>query len=339
MNNQNKNSDFYIRLGYLRQIGNFLAESGHNLQPLLRDAEYRALEQKNSGEYVSLSVASRWLALMQRISGDPHFGLRIGAKLFHASHGFLGHILFNSPTLRTSIEVGRKYQPTLYNFLDYRLLVRDDVASIRICPAIQLGPGADLFYDIALVFVNDLIRSNGKGRAILAVRFTRPQPEDTSVYADTFQAPLEFGSRFNEIEFESWILDVPSNLYDEYLFTQAIEQCDKQLRRVMPNSDVSDTVIDLLKKNFGHDLKLADVSNQLRISPRTLRRRLLEEGTNFQALKRHTRCNAAAEYLAHTSLSVAEIASRLGYPDSSSFGKAFRQWKGLTPRQYRNKYA
>ena len=43
----------------------------------------------------------------------------------------------------------------------------------------------------------------------------------------------------------------------------------------------------------------------------------------------------AGWYLAHTRLSVEEIAARLGYADTSNFSRTYRRWFGRTPSQAR----
>lgn len=48
------------------------------------------------------------------------------------------------------------------------------------------------------------------------------------------------------------------------------------------------------------------------------------------------RLNAAKELLLDDTLSIQEIASRTGYPDSFSFSKQFKKYTALTPREFRS---
>ncbi|MNF12313.1 HTH-type transcriptional regulator VirS [compost metagenome] len=72
------------------------------------------------------------------------------------------------------------------------------------------------------------------------------------------------------------------------------------------------------------------------MSASTLRRRLSEEGQNYQALKDSIRRELAIAWLAQPQLGLGEIAERLGFADSSSFYKAFRKWFGCNPGHYRS---
>jgi AraC-like DNA-binding protein len=81
------------------------------------------------------------------------------------------------------------------------------------------------------------------------------------------------------------------------------------------------------------------VARRLAMSPRTIQRRLALEGTSFSALVQETRDALARYYLGATTMTVAEIALLLGFDEPNSFYRAFREWSGNTPRQYRARAA
>ena len=77
------------------------------------------------------------------------------------------------------------------------------------------------------------------------------------------------------------------------------------------------------------------VACKLRMSTRTLQRRLKQENTSFQALLNNTRQTLAEHYFTKSTLPIVEISFLLGYEDSNSFYRAFRNWTGKTPEQAR----
>ena len=79
------------------------------------------------------------------------------------------------------------------------------------------------------------------------------------------------------------------------------------------------------------DFKLARVAAKLAMSPRSLQRRLLEEGAVFKALVDDTRLRLALDFLRHGGHTLTEIAFLLGYSEVSAFHRAFKRWTGLTP--------
>ena len=72
----------------------------------------------------------------------------------------------------------------------------------------------------------------------------------------------------------------------------------------------------------------------MRLSARTLQRKLAAEATSFQALADDVRAEAARELLSAGRLGVGQIALELHYADVSTFVRAFKRLVGLTPGEY-----
>ena len=79
----------------------------------------------------------------------------------------------------------------------------------------------------------------------------------------------------------------------------------------------------------------ADIASRLYMSASTLRRRLIDEGTSYGKIKDEIRQAAAIEHLSQEQYKIHEIASILGYAETSSFIRSFRKWTGMTPKAYR----
>ena len=63
------------------------------------------------------------------------------------------------------------------------------------------------------------------------------------------------------------------------------------------------------------------------------------EGAGFQQIKDELRRDAAIEYLLHTPLPLLDIANRVGFSEASTFHRAFKQWTGVAPGEYRLTHA
>jgi len=73
------------------------------------------------------------------------------------------------------------------------------------------------------------------------------------------------------------------------------------------------------------------------MSPRTLRRRLEQEGTSWRQILDRVRFEACETRMLEPSLSLTEIAAELGYSDQAHFTRAFRRWTGEAPSAYRRR--
>jgi len=78
---------------------------------------------------------------------------------------------------------------------------------------------------------------------------------------------------------------------------------------------------------------VADVAFEMHMTPRTLQRRLMEEGGSFKDLLNRARKQLAEGYIRAGSRSQKEIAFLLGFADISHFSRAFKSWFGCPPGQ------
>jgi AraC-like DNA-binding protein len=85
----------------------------------------------------------------------------------------------------------------------------------------------------------------------------------------------------------------------------------------------------------GGELSIGSVARRLAITPRTLQRRLAEEGTTYDTLREVMRKEAAEVFLDNPQLSISEVAYLVGFSEPGAFHRAFRRWHNSTPQQFR----
>ncbi|ROO87851.1 AraC family transcriptional regulator [Actinocorallia herbida] len=81
--------------------------------------------------------------------------------------------------------------------------------------------------------------------------------------------------------------------------------------------------------------QLAEVARHLNFTEQTLRRRLREESTSYREIKENIRRDIAVQRLINSSMPVQQIGELVGYAEARAFTRAFRQWTGSSPSQYR----
>jgi len=86
---------------------------------------------------------------------------------------------------------------------------------------------------------------------------------------------------------------------------------------------------------LGRKPSMGEVALQLQINVRTLRRHLVAENTSWRHLIDDVNSVLAEELLAMKSLTIEEVAERVGYSEVSNFTHAFKRWKGVSPSQFR----
>ena len=99
---------------------------------------------------------------------------------------------------------------------------------------------------------------------------------------------------------------------------------------------VEDQLIGLLPSGRA---RAAVVAEQLGMSERSFRRRLVQESTNFGEVLDRLRNRLALRYLEEEQVSLKQIAWLLGYSELGAFNHAFKRWTGTSPGQMRKQRA
>lgn len=95
-----------------------------------------------------------------------------------------------------------------------------------------------------------------------------------------------------------------------------------------------------MKDKFMKTFSLDDLALDLGISPRHFKRRFKNAtGDSPLAYLQRIRIEAAKRKLERTMETINEITWQIGYEDSNSFRKLFRKHTGLSPREYRDRFA
>jgi AraC-like DNA-binding protein len=115
------------------------------------------------------------------------------------------------------------------------------------------------------------------------------------------------------------------------------ERCELILARLGAAGGFVDRVRAELLTGSHRFADLDTVARALAVSPRTLCRRLKEEGSSFRLVLSEVRKGLALDYLESSDLPLEEIAALLGYQDAANFNRAFQKWVDQAPGRYRRR--
>ena len=152
-----------------------------------------------------------------------------------------------------------------------------------------------------------------------------------------FQAPIRFNQPQLAMRFDARWLQLPVVQSPQSLREFLAGAPANLIVKYRDSNDLTDRIRRQLRKRLDSELpSLNEVAGALALTPQTLRRRLLEQGRGFQQIKDELRRDTAIDYLVQTTLPLVEIASRVGFSDASTFHRAFKQWTGVAPGEYRS---
>ena len=321
-------------------IDAILARGGDPDQVLRSVGLNRAAVSSPHG-FMPCSDFSRLLEAAAEATGDDCFGLHLGEHYHPKNVGPLTYVVLNSPTFAVGIDNIARYLRVLNDAARVSLVMEGKWAYIR-HQLINLTIEAPRqHHEYGLVVVLNMIRlMAGTQWAPVEAQFAHQAPRDTAEHTRVFGAPVSFGCPTNALLVEPEFLDRHVPAADERLYRILRRYLDSVLKE-MPRED---SVLGEIRRVVGESLrdgdpKLAQVAGKLTTTPRTLQRRLREQGVDFKRVVDDTRRRFSLNYLRDPKHTLTEIAYLLGYSEVSAFNRAFKRWTGATPSSYRRKVA
>lgn len=154
-----------------------------------------------------------------------------------------------------------------------------------------------------------------------------------------FGCRIRIGAKCNRLTLHRRDLDRPFVSYNEELLEILTPVLDRSLDEQQRSRSITEMVKWIMKRSLTRGRPdIQAVAKELSMSDRTLQRRLTDENTSFKILLTKARHEQAREYLADPSLDIKEVAFLIGYEDQNSFYRAFRQWEGDTPSNWRTEH-
>ena len=273
------------------------------------------------------------------LAGDPSYGLHLGASLDTREYGLLGFLALNSPTLMDA----------LINLQRFYKIVREDgefeIERIGAWVALRLRESnpalrgvrqnADFIAATIVRGCRDLTR-----QAICPVRveFMYPEPTEKVEYADILGCPVMFGAEWTTLIYAEETTRLPVQGANDKLLPILELACQKVLGPATPKGqdlvrEVRQLIIERLPAGSANFEAIADA---LKMSSKTLERRLAERGQSFSALLDATRYETVKHYLEETDMRLSQVAYMAGYTEPATLVRAFKRWTGATPTQFRD---
>ncbi len=287
-------------------------------------------------EYVpSEKVYALWETVMREL-GDPGFPVR-AAMIPRAEMRSLVALLATSlPTVEDAARSTTRYWRAVSASTRWELSRTRGGATLTFSGlgTTRLGERCSAEYAVA-----DLIataRGAVPGFTPSAASFAHSAPTDARPHRAAFGCEVHFSARATGVSLSSAALRVRLSTEVPAL----ANALSSQLRHALddaPATDASaallrDAAVDLLLA--GQRPSVAAVAQRLAISPRTLQRRIRDDGKTFQAIVADVQRTLAFELLGAPGRAMKETAHLLGFSGTRAFDRAFRRWTGQTPTDY-----
>lgn len=273
--------------------------------------------------------------IITRLGDQPGRGIDVGGFSTLGRTGVLGFMFLTSATVREGFERALPYLALAPSHM--RLSIESDGEHDYLA-----ADESDIPTDIRPFIVE---RDMGGVAAVLRganVHLvpdrleTTLDPERTELLAAAWSmtADVRPNQGRNRIAFPLGMIDAALPQADSNTARMAERQCQQLLERRLSRVGVAGQVRSRILHNQQAFPSMQQVADELHLDPRTLRRRLTDEGTSFRSVVADVR-RARAEQLLTGSLAIEAIAEQLGYAETASFTHAFTRWTGSSPSQFR----
>jgi AraC-like DNA-binding protein len=284
------------------------------------------------------SVEAAW-QLAESLTRDAAVGIHLAESLPRGALDLVEYAFRSSASLVSGLERLARYGRVMSDRVSARVEGNGDctLLFVRDTGPAALHPGRSEFaLAAALKFARE---GTGVDLTPLQVCFSHPAPEDRFEHRRYFRTDVRFGAGSTSMILSAADAMRPLAGADDALSAIVRRRLDKLLheREARHTGSLTARVRHILVDQLGEKTLTPQLAaDALAISPRTLSRRLAEEGTSFRVLLDDVRREFACALLHDRSLSVGDVAFFLQYSEPAAFHRSFRRWTGLTPRAFRH---
>ncbi len=286
---------------------------------------------------VSARLAIRLWEEVARASRDPSFGLLLGEAVGMAGLNLAGQMLAASATLAEGFKRILAYGRVFNDAHTMHWTPTPDGAVLWFT-ARDLGysvPYHAMEFAFAWSIVTARALTDGKASPT-EVRFEHGPSGDGAEHARIFRCQARFHAERYEIHVTHEVLALPVKTANADL-AEILDSHAKMLLAKLPPRAL---LVDRVRTAIACGLPLGrggleHVAKELHVSPRSLQRRLRDEGSSYNEVLDEVRHALATQRLGESDCAVGEVAFALGFSDPSAFHKAFVRWTGRSPGQWR----
>jgi AraC-like DNA-binding protein len=284
---------------------------------------------------VSYSLLLKLMALAREVTGDPKLGLH-GAMTEGGTLLVLETLFRSGRTARDALERAVRFQRLLHESCRFRLEDHAEVcvAHFGIKDGLEFPPAVAEFFAASLILaLRKLNVPLGGG----CLHFAHAAPEGPEEYEEVLGLRVHFDGGGNRLVLPVSNLEHPLPDADPELVKTLELHAERLLDRLPRARPYAERVrrLALTELPGGHPT-LNRMARLLRTSPRTLRRRLEQDGTTYHGVLDELRRDLALSYLKERTMEIEQVAFLLGFSDASALRRAFRRWTGHSLAEHRD---
>lgn len=285
-------------------------------------------------QMVDLRVFHQLVKHAIQYSGEPALGLIVGSML-QPCHSPVGIAAVTSDTLGQSLQTVSRYGRLLFGPLEFRL---DIAGRLSVLSVGSIGPLTEthIFVMQSIVGYYCRLLETLLGHPVDELSVGLPYPPQAGNEEPCFRyvRRATFGHECLMLQLPATLLTWRLSSANEKAFAEASQACER-MESELSRGSFAQRVARILLERLALNPGAEELAGILGVSAQTLARRLSLSGLTYSEIKDELRRAHARWYLQNTDLQLKVIASQLGFENSTSFGRKFKDWYGVVPSSMR----
>jgi AraC-like DNA-binding protein len=298
-------------------------------------------EYENSAQVPLKVLLKAWYAAMA-LTDNPLLSLSSEANAHPTDFGVLGSLVMHSSTLGQALETANKLESMINpNFLSKVYVLNGECINQVECLTLHddelLRPMIEMDMAFTIGMAKFLTRQTIAQEHLWRVEFKHKPAGPIENYERLLEAKVLFGCEHNRLVFDPVLLAVETynpNLDVYNILAKSVANNEAYTL----GQNTSRRIKSFILSRIGKEVPTQEAAAQhLNISISTLKKQLNAEDSGFQKLLSDIRMEKAEDLLQDNSLSISEIAERLGFAYVNNFTRAFKRCHGCTPLEYKER--
>lgn len=321
---------------YLHQVAEKISDMGVDLHEWLARSQLQKCQLDDVKHTLSFSTFRQLILDALSMTQEPALGLLIGSRLLLNTHGVLGYAAMNCGSLQQAIEVLGQYSLLRTPLVTLNHQISGQQLRVTITENFPLGDIRKPMHEVTMLGVKNVVDYLAAGsQPVTQVMFCFAAPPYAALAAEIFQCEVVYDQPWTGFLLPADTAAKPLNRADPNTYREALMICQRELDKIIQDESLAMRVRRVLIERSNAFPSLQLTARLFHMTPRTLHRNLLEEGTSYRGILEAVRHSLAIEHLKSDHLSIQEIAFALGYTDLANFRRAFKRWEGLAPSDFR----
>lgn len=258
---------------------------------------------------------------------DPAIGLHLFSRFTRQDWHVLAYMGFFAADVRQSLDSWVRYAGLASAMDSVRYVQNGERIGVQI--SVDVPPALEryLVEHYMTMAITQLRHASEHSFMPLHVCFRHRRPDYAQEYSALFGEQLSFAAEANQLWFDETIMALPMPGHNQAMFEVVCSELDRRLAQQQRFGGVAGKVAELARQQLlhGETPTLEHFAGNLHQTPRTLRRRLQEQGLTFRQLLDTVRAELDG-YLEMQGLTRAQITEQLGYSDTPAYLHARKRW-------------